>query len=156
MSGKAPRAGSSSTGGNDCPPPAPTGAPDDVDMAENDNVDGETGAATASDARDLTTTVFPHARIRKIIRADPDVNIISADAVFVVAKAAELFLEKLSWVAYETANGERRRTVQYRDLVAAVESVDEYFFLEDILPSNPKYVGKDGGGGAKKGKNATD
>ncbi|KNE59127.1 hypothetical protein AMAG_03464 [Allomyces macrogynus ATCC 38327] len=125
-------------------------------MAENDdNGDGESGAATAGDARDLTTTVFPHARIRKIIRADPDVNIISADAVFVVAKAAELFLEKLSWVAYETANGERRRTVQYRDLVAAVESVDEYFFLEDILPSNPKYVGKEGGG-ARKGKNATD
>ncbi|KAJ3366026.1 hypothetical protein GGF32_007526 [Allomyces javanicus] len=122
-------------------------------MAETDTVD-ESGTGTASDVRDLTTTVFPHARIRKIIRADPDVNIISADAVFVVAKAAELFLEKLSWVAYETANGERRRTVQYRDLVAAVESVDEYFFLEDILPSNPKYVG--GGGGAKKGKNATD
>ncbi|KNE57951.1 hypothetical protein AMAG_18359 [Allomyces macrogynus ATCC 38327] len=112
-------------------------------MAETDNVDESSGAA-ASNVRDLITTVFPHARIRKIIRADPDVNIISADAVFVVAKAAELFLEKLSWVAYETADGERRRTVQYRDLVAAVELVDEYFSLEESS------------GGAEKGKNATD
>ncbi|KAJ1502945.1 hypothetical protein HMI54_014832 [Coelomomyces lativittatus] len=87
-----------------------------------------------------TTTVFPLSRIRNLIKEDEDIKHITNDAVFIVSKAAELFLQKFSWTVYEVANSDKRKIIQYKDLVYAIDTVDEYFFLEDIVPAAPKYV----------------
>ncbi|KAI9164571.1 DNA-directed DNA polymerase epsilon, subunit C [Blastocladiella emersonii ATCC 22665] len=98
----------------------------------------------------MTATVFPVSRIKKIIKEDQDVEVVSQEAVFLIAKAAEMFLEKLAWEACQTAEGEKRKMVQYRDVVRVAESVDEFFFLEDILPEAPKFAAPLSGGNKKR------
>ncbi|KAL7751760.1 hypothetical protein RI367_002759 [Sorochytrium milnesiophthora] len=78
----------------------------------------------------LGTTVFPLARVKKIVKLDPDVPNVQQDAIFLIAKATELFLENYSWKLYEAASAEKRKTVQYRDMVKVVQNTDAYFFLE--------------------------
>lgn len=81
----------------------------------------------------MNEDVLPLSRVRKIIKADPDVNLLSSDAVFVVTKAAELFLGKFTWMAYESASQENRKTILTRDLEKVSKNVDEFFFLEDLF-----------------------
>ncbi|KAI9221128.1 histone-fold-containing protein [Blastocladiella britannica] len=79
-----------------------------------------------------TTTVFPLARIRRIVKADPDISAMSSDAVFVMAKASELFVEKLAWAAAASAENDKRRTVQYKDVARGAKDADELWFLEGL------------------------
>ena len=61
---------------------------------------------------EFRTTDLPLARIKKIMKLDDDVKMISAEVPILFAKAAELFIQELtihSWVQTEDS---RRRTLQ--------------------------------------------
>jgi len=76
---------------------------------------------------------FPIARIKKIMKADPDVNIISSDALFYVTKATEQFVGLLAGAAYQHTAGSARKTVQGRDVQACIERTDCLAFLDGAL-----------------------
>mmetsp|Transcript_12045 Transcript_12045/g.19464 ORF Transcript_12045/g.19464 Transcript_12045/m.19464 type:complete len:131 (+) Transcript_12045:28-420(+) len=78
---------------------------------------------------------FPLARVKRIMKADSEVKQINSESVLVVAKATELFLEKLVREAAERTKEERRKTVQYKDLAAVVHGKEELEFLHDIVPN---------------------
>merc|ERR1712193_595875 len=44
---------------------------------------------------------FPHARVRNIMRMDPDLTIASQESVFLITKAAELFVQLQAQEAYK-------------------------------------------------------
>jgi DNA polymerase epsilon subunit 4 len=78
-------------------------------------------------------STFPVSRVKAIMRQDQDVQMVSGDAVYAMAVATEAFLEILAKEAYTFTKAESRKTVQYKDLAKAVESVVAFEFLEGAL-----------------------
>ncbi|KAJ9584457.1 hypothetical protein L9F63_021211 [Diploptera punctata] len=76
---------------------------------------------------------LPISRVRTIMKVDPEVHIASQEAVFLITKSTELFLESLAKEAYRfTAQG-KRKTLQKKDIDNAIESADCLSFLEGVL-----------------------
>ncbi|XP_077187684.1 DNA polymerase epsilon subunit 4 isoform X2 [Paroedura picta] len=59
---------------------------------------------------------LPLARVKALIKADPDVTLASQEAVFILARAAELFVETIAKDAYIYAQQGKRKTLQRKDL----------------------------------------
>lgn len=83
---------------------------------------------------DFRNHSLPLARIKKIMKADEDVRMISAEAPVVFAKACELFILELTLRAWIHTEENKRRTLQKNDIAAAVTRTDIFDFLVDIVP----------------------
>ncbi|KAG0274576.1 hypothetical protein BGZ95_009647 [Linnemannia exigua] len=79
-------------------------------------------------------TQLPVARVKRIIKEDKDVQMVSNDAVFLISLATELFLESFTTKAFNLAKIEKRKTVSYKDLATAVTQHDSLEFLQDVIP----------------------
>lgn len=64
---------------------------------------------------DLKQQVLPLARIKKIMKLDEDVKMISAEAPLLFAKAAEIFIHELTLRAWIHTEDNKRRTLQVHD-----------------------------------------
>lgn len=98
------------------------------------------GEAAASQAQAPTSAPggvrlsrLPLARVKALVKADPDVTLAGQEAIFILARAAELFVETIAKDAYCCAQQGKRKTLQRRDLDNAIEAVDEFAFLEGTL-----------------------
>ncbi|KAJ5757756.1 uncharacterized protein N7511_006450 [Penicillium nucicola] len=100
-------------------PPKPVGDPDEI-----------TGQSA-----------LPISRIKKIIQLDEDIVQCSNNATFVIARATEMFIQHLAEQGYNVVKSERkpRKTVQYKDLAAAVSHTDNLEFLSDVIPKTTTY-----------------
>lgn len=65
---------------------------------------------------DLKNQVLPLARIKKIMKLDDEVKMISAEAPMLFAKAAEIFIHELTLRAWVHTEDNKRRTLQVRHL----------------------------------------
>ncbi|KZV51262.1 Nuclear transcription factor Y subunit C-2 isoform 1 [Dorcoceras hygrometricum] len=77
---------------------------------------------------------LPLARIKKIMKADEDVRMISAEAPVIFAKACEMFILELTMRAWIHTEENKRRTLQKNDIAAAISRTDVFDFLVDIIP----------------------
>lgn len=77
---------------------------------------------------------LPLARIKKIMKLDEDVKMISAEAPVLFARAAEIFITELSLRAWVHAEDNKRRTLQRNDIAMAITKYDQFDFLIDIVP----------------------
>ncbi|GAA0138449.1 DNA-binding transcription factor [Lithospermum erythrorhizon] len=77
---------------------------------------------------------LPLARIKKIMKADEDVRMISAEAPILFSKACELFILELTIRSWLHAEENKRRTLQKNDIAAAITRTDIFDFLVDIVP----------------------
>ncbi|XP_069752018.1 nuclear transcription factor Y subunit gamma isoform X2 [Narcine bancroftii] len=89
--------------------------------------------------RNLTPNDFkmqdlPLARIKKIMKLDEDVKMISAEAPVLFAKAAQIFINELSLRAWIHTEDNKRRTLQRNDIAMAITKFDQFDFLIDIVP----------------------
>ena len=57
---------------------------------------------------------MPLARIKKIMKLDEDVKMISQEAPLLFAKAAEIFISELALRAWVQTEDSKRRTLQVR------------------------------------------
>ncbi|EYU23086.1 hypothetical protein ABFS82_09G067000 [Erythranthe guttata] len=85
-------------------------------------------------ANDFKNHQLPLARIKKIMKADEDVRMISAEAPILFAKACELFILELTIRSWLHAEENKRRTLQKNDIAAAITRTDIFDFLVDIVP----------------------
>ncbi|KAK9684303.1 hypothetical protein RND81_10G200700 [Saponaria officinalis] len=83
---------------------------------------------------DFKNHQLPLARIKKIMKADEDVRMISAEAPILFAKACELFILELTIRSWLHAEENKRRTLQKSDIAAAITRTDIFDFLVDIVP----------------------
>lgn len=83
-------------------------------LMDNELISGPSNGAAASNATS-GPAIFPLARIKKIMKADKDVNLVAADAVNLVSLATELFLDNFVKKASEISQNEKRRTILYKD-----------------------------------------
>ncbi|XP_017777345.1 PREDICTED: nuclear transcription factor Y subunit gamma [Nicrophorus vespilloides] len=93
---------------------------------------------------DLKQQALPLARIKKIMKLDEDVKMISAEAPMLFAKAAEIFIHELTLRSWIHTEDNKRRTLQRNDIAMAITKFDQFDFLidivprDDIKPSKPK------------------
>ncbi|XP_071837244.1 nuclear transcription factor Y subunit gamma-like isoform X4 [Apostichopus japonicus] len=83
---------------------------------------------------DFRTQELPLARIKKIMKLDEDVKMISAEAPVLFSKAAEIFIAELSLRAWLHTEDNKRRTLQRNDIAMAITKYDQFDFLIDIVP----------------------
>lgn len=76
---------------------------------------------------------LPLARIKRIMKSDEDVRMISAEAPVLFAKACELFILDLSIRAFEYSQLHKRRTLQKEDVKEAIQKTDIFDFLVDVI-----------------------
>ena len=87
-----------------------------------------------NDAHDYKTHQLPLARIKKVMKADPDVKMISAEAPILFAKGCDVFITELTMRAWIHAEENKRRTLQRSDIASALAKSDMFDFLIDIVP----------------------
>ncbi|KAL9146976.1 hypothetical protein ABFS82_13G145000 [Erythranthe guttata] len=83
---------------------------------------------------DFKNHSLPLARIKKIMKADEDVRMISAEAPVIFAKACEMFILELTLRSWINTDENKRRTLQKNDIAAAISRTDVFDFLVDIIP----------------------
>ncbi|CAN0886891.1 Nuclear transcription factor Y subunit C-9 [Linum grandiflorum] len=88
---------------------------------------------------DFKNHSLPLARIKKIMKADEDVRMISAEAPVIFARACEMFILELTLRSWNHTEENKRRTLQKNDIAAAITRTDIFDFLVDIVPrEDPK------------------
>ncbi|KAG6887254.1 hypothetical protein C0992_013154 [Termitomyces sp. T32_za158] len=84
--------------------------------------------------RETGKSLLPFSRVQKIIKADKEIPIVAKDATFLISLATEEFIRRLTEAGKMVAERERRATVQHKDIATVVRRVDEFLFLEEIIP----------------------
>ncbi|KAK9122466.1 hypothetical protein Syun_020083 [Stephania yunnanensis] len=79
---------------------------------------------------------LPLARIKRVMKSDEDVKMISADAPILFAKACELFILELTLRSWLQTEGNRRRTLQRADIAYALRRGEVYDFLLEVVPKD--------------------
>ncbi|XP_032078767.1 chromatin accessibility complex protein 1 [Thamnophis elegans] len=77
---------------------------------------------------------LPLSRIRVIMKSSPEVSSINPDAIFLTAKATELFVQYLATYAYKHGQDNEQKALTYTDLSQTVQNSDTFQFLADIVP----------------------
>ena len=82
--------------------------------------------------------VLPLARIKKIMKMDEDVKMISLETPLLISKACEFFIIELAYRGWIHTIEENRRTLQRNDIAQAISQNDFYDFLLDIVEESCK------------------
>ncbi|XP_058834361.1 chromatin accessibility complex protein 1 [Topomyia yanbarensis] len=75
-------------------------------------------------------TQLPISRIRTVMKTSPSIGQINPDALFLMCRAAELFIEHVAKNSYKKG----MKNLDYKHLAAYVESEEALEFLVQILP----------------------
>lgn len=96
-------------------------------------VDKSKAAPKSKDSSDNRLVHLPSARVKHIMKVDPDVTLITGECTFLVTKATELFIGSLAREAFLHTSQAKKKTVQKRDVDAAIENVESLMFLEGMM-----------------------
>lgn len=94
----------------------------------------ETINSIEHDEHDFKNHQLPLARIKKVMKTDEDVRMISAEAPILFAKGCDVFVTELTMRAWIHAEENKRRTLQKSDIAAALTKSDMFDFLIDVVP----------------------
>ncbi|KAG0245573.1 hypothetical protein BGX31_007090 [Mortierella sp. GBA43] len=83
---------------------------------------------------DFKNHLLPLARIKKVMKSDPEVKMISAEVPILFSKACEIFICEITRRAWLHAEESKRRTLQKIDVATAASRSDQFDFLIDIVP----------------------
>ncbi|XP_062550857.1 DNA polymerase epsilon subunit 4 [Armigeres subalbatus] len=89
--------------------------------------------ASSKEPSEQRLTQFPLSKIKSIMKFDSDVHIISAEAIFLVTRAAELFVQTMAKEAHTHTVASKKKTIVRRDVDMTIESVDTLVFLEGMM-----------------------
>ena len=64
---------------------------------------------------------------------DPDVNMASKDAIYLVTKSLEMFVESLAIEAYSNTVNAKKKTISRQDVEKAIDAVDALAFLDGAI-----------------------
>ncbi|XP_028135207.1 DNA polymerase epsilon subunit 4 [Diabrotica virgifera virgifera] len=76
---------------------------------------------------------LPLARIKNMMKLDPDCTIISQDSLFLITKATEMFIEFMAEEASKQLSHGKRKTVLKRDVDIVIENNPSLCFLDGAL-----------------------
>eukprot|EP00245_Coleochaete_scutata_P005926 TRINITY_DN19929_c0_g1_i1.p1 TRINITY_DN19929_c0_g1~~TRINITY_DN19929_c0_g1_i1.p1 ORF type:complete len:314 (-),score=65.00 TRINITY_DN19929_c0_g1_i1:309-1166(-) len=92
------------------------------------------------------TLGLPLARVKRLIKEEGDIHLVSGEAGVLITKSVELFLELLTSETFKLMARDGRSAMQYKDIALAVNEQQCLDFLKDIVPTKvrvPKdYINK--------------
>lgn len=100
---------------------------------EKSTIDAKSKDSTAKTEVEEKLFQFPLGTVKRIIKMDPDVNLISKDSIFLITKALEMFVQSLSIEAYSYTAGAKKKTMSKQDVEKAIDAVDALAFLDGAL-----------------------
>ena len=80
-----------------------------------------------------TLADLPLSRVKRVMKADDKVRMISSEAPVVFARACSMFILELTLRSWFEATGKDRRTIQREDVHDAILKADIFDFLVDIV-----------------------
>ncbi|KAL1207018.1 Nuclear transcription factor Y subunit C-10 [Cardamine amara subsp. amara] len=83
---------------------------------------------------------LPLTRVRKMLKSDPEVKMLSCDAPAFCSKVCEFFILELTLRAWIHTQSCGRQTIQRCDIFQAVKKSKIYDFLIDLVPFGPHCV----------------
>ncbi|XP_049396081.1 nuclear transcription factor Y subunit C-1-like [Solanum stenotomum] len=83
--------------------------------------------------RDFRVHSLPISRVKKIMKSDKDVHMISAEAPILIAKACELFIQELTHRSWLNAQEYQRRTLKKTDFITVLRETELFDFLVDAI-----------------------
>ncbi|KAI0075432.1 histone-fold-containing protein [Panus rudis PR-1116 ss-1] len=107
--------------------------------------------AAEQETPDYRHPPLPLARIKKVMKSDPEVKMIAADAPILFCKACEIFIAEITARAFIIADSNKRRTLSRADIAKAISKSDQFDFLIDIVPREEP-LGANAPGGPAPGK----
>ncbi|RXW17877.1 hypothetical protein EST38_g7980 [Candolleomyces aberdarensis] len=111
--------------------------------------------AAEQETPDYRHPPLPLARIKKVMKSDPDVKMIAADAPILFCKACEIFISEITARAFIIADSNKRRTLSRADIAKALSKADQFDFLIDIVPRDDlPFPGASSSNGTAGKKNA--
>ncbi|KAL6302827.1 hypothetical protein BKA93DRAFT_716649, partial [Sparassis latifolia] len=84
--------------------------------------------------REPGKSLLPFSRVQKILKADRELPMVQREAAFLISVAAEEFVKRITEATYRAAEREGRTAMQQKDIAALVRRVNEFTFLDDIIP----------------------
>ncbi|KAI0784435.1 histone-fold-containing protein [Abortiporus biennis] len=113
--------------------------------------------AAEQETPDYRHPPLPLARIKKVMKSDPEVKMIAADAPILFCKACEIFIAEITARAFIIADSNKRRTLSRADIAKAISKSDQFDFLIDIVPRDEPFgaagtTGNPGATGTAGGK----
>jgi len=103
------------------------------EKVENGEIEEEKDSTTTKPEGEEKLFKFPLGTVKRIIKMDPDVNVISKDSIFLITKALEMFVESLSIEAYSYTAAAKKKTLSKQDVEKAIDAVDALAFLDGAL-----------------------
>ncbi len=79
---------------------------------------------------------LPLARIKRIMKSDEDVRMISAEAPVLFAKACEMFILEMTVRSWCYAEQSKRRTLQKEDIHIVLQLTEVFDFLNSVQQMN--------------------
>ncbi|XP_019442200.1 PREDICTED: nuclear transcription factor Y subunit C-2-like [Lupinus angustifolius] len=76
---------------------------------------------------------LPLSRIKRIVKADKDVKMVSAEVPLFMAKACEIFIQELTLRAWILTQDKESCTLQNGDIAKAVQKIHVLHFLTNLL-----------------------
>ena len=76
---------------------------------------------------------FPQGRIKQIMKLDPEVNMVNGEAIYLVNKAVEEFIQCLAVESYHHTASSKKKTISKEHVLTAIESNDELAFLDGAM-----------------------
>lgn len=76
---------------------------------------------------------LPLARIKRIMKSDEDVRMISAEAPVLFAKACEMFILEMTLRGWNYSENNKRKTLLKEDVKEAIQRTDIFDFLVDVI-----------------------
>ncbi|KAL4245644.1 Transcription factor CBF/NF-Y/archaeal histone domain-containing protein [Abortiporus biennis] len=95
--------------------------------------------AAEQETPDYRHPPLPLARIKKVMKSDPEVKMIAADAPILFCKACEIFIAEITARAFIIADSNKRRTLSRADIAKAISKSDQFDFLIDIVPRDEPF-----------------
>ncbi|PSK41000.1 hypothetical protein C7M61_000667 [Candidozyma pseudohaemuli] len=115
----------------------------------------ETIDSIENDDHDFKNHQLPLARIKKVMKTDEEVRMISAEAPILFAKGCDVFITELTMRAWIHAEENKRRTLQKSDIAAALTKSDMFDFLIDVVPREEEKPKKSFPGQSRTGSYVT-
>ncbi|OWB60932.1 nucleotidyltransferase activity protein [[Candida] boidinii] len=98
-----------------------------------DTISSTEGVPAVSDIPESSLNL-PLARIKKIIKLDPEHISSTESANYLIGVATEMFIMNLAEKASFIAKTENRKKIQYKDFFSAINANENLLFLSDIIP----------------------
>ncbi|KAF8362451.1 pole-4 [Pristionchus pacificus] len=94
---------------------------------------------TANQFDDLVQTRLPLSKVKKIAKIDPNVHMINAEAVKLMAKGTESFICLLAKAAFTQAVLDKRKTIQTKDINTVIKQSPVFQLLQGALDDWPEF-----------------